>query len=165
MIRISPFIAAFTLGLAAAALAQVQQSGNVTQGHVTCWAANGVVNDCGVPANTPYMLTSPLLTIPDAATVTPDMSQAINFSWTLGATGRTLANPVNLTTAYVGMVTRIYLIEDATGNRTITTWGSFYKFSGGSKPTLTTTGGAVDRIACFIRSTTTLDCDFVGNYQ
>lgn len=155
----------FAILFSSISAAQVTQSGNVTAGHNACWAASGVLQDCGVPANSTLMLTSPLLTLTDSATVTPDFSQAVNFTWTLGATGRTLANPVNFTSSYIGVVFRIYLVEDATGSRTITTWGSAYKFSGGVKPTLSTGAGAVDRISCFARSTTALDCDFVANYQ
>jgi len=167
MLLFALLLSAFSDGYSTRAQAQqsVQQFGNVTQGHATCWAANGVVQDCGVPTQTPYQLTSPLLTLTDSATVTPDVSQAVNFTWTLGATGRTLAAPVNLTSAYIGNVLRIYLIQDGTGNRTITSWGGVYKFTGGMKPTLSTGAGAVDRILCFVRTTTALDCDFVGNYQ
>jgi len=162
---VTALLCAISLWAATTHAQTVQQSGNITQGHSACWAANGVINDCGVPTATPYALTSPLLTLTDAATVTPDFSLSVNFTWTLGATGRTLANPVNLTSALIGNVIRVYLVEDGTGSRTITTWGSVWKFSGGTKPTLTTNANAVDRIACFVRSTTALDCDFVGNYQ
>ena len=144
---------------------QVLQSGSVTPGHTVCWTTTGVVQDCGIPALTPYMLSSPLLVIPDTGTLTPDYSQAVNFSFTLVGTGRTMANPINLTTAFLGMYSHVYFLQDATGNRTITSWGSAWKFSAGAKPTLSTGGNAVDRITCLIRSTAALDCSFTGNYQ
>jgi len=159
-------LAAAVLALSiGAAQAQVVQSGNVTPGHVATWTANGIIQDGGVPTVTPYMLTSPPLTLSDAATVTPDLSLAMQFSWTLTATGRTLANPSNLTSALLGQRIIFYIIEDATGSRTITTYGSVYKFSGGTKPTLSTGANAIDRIICDIQTTTSLTCGFVGNFQ
>src|SRR5262249_3452607 len=105
-------------------------------------------------------LTGPLYVLTDAATVTPNLAFGINQSWTIGATGRTLANPANLTNDLIGNHVRIYIIQDSTGNRTITTWGSSYKFSGGSKPTLSTAANAVDEIDCFVRTITAVDCIF-----
>jgi len=77
-----------------------------------------------------------VVALTDGATVTPDLSLGIDFSWALGAAGRTLANPTNLKPGQKGV---IILTPGASG--TITTWGSAYKFPGGIKPALTT-GGA-----------------------
>lgn len=78
-------------------------------------------------------------------TITPNFCQYGNATVTLGATGMTLANPV---CTQEGQTFAIRLTEDGSGSRTITTYGSYYKFSGGTKPTLTTTAGAVDFLQC-----------------
>jgi hypothetical protein len=100
------------------------------------------------------------VTLTDAATVTPNFSNGIDFIWTLGAAGRTLANPTNIKAGQKGI---IYLIQDATGGRTITTWGTQYKFSGGLKPTLSTAANAVDMLSYACKSTTEVECMFMGN--
>lgn len=100
-----------------------------------------------------------LVTLTDAATVTPDMSTFINATWTLGAVGRTLANPTN---PKVGQTGVIYLVQDGTGSRTITSWGTNYKFSGGTKPTLSTAASTVDVLAYHVKSSTEIECFFTG---
>lgn len=143
----------------------VQQSGNVTPGHQSCWLGTSIIYDCGVPAQIPYLLTNPPLTLADAAVVTPDFNLASVFTWTLTTTGRTLANPANLSSAQLGQRLVLYLVQGGSGSDTITTWGSVYKFSGGSKPTLSTSVGAVDRVICDIMTTTFLTCAAVLNFQ
>ena len=78
----------------------------------------------------------------DAATIATDASLGNTFYVTIAATGRTLANPTNLVT---GTRYRWYVKQDATGNRTITTYGANFKFVGGT-PTLSTGANAVDLI-------------------
>ena len=74
-------------------------------------------------------------TLTDAATITPDFSASNNFTLTLGGTGRTLANPTNITAGQSGV---IVIQQDGTGSRTITSYGSNFKFAGGTAPTLST---------------------------
>jgi hypothetical protein len=101
-----------------------------------------------------------LQTLTDAATVTPDFSTGFDFIWTLGATGRTLADATNLKIGQKGV---IYLVQDGTGGRTITTWGGHYKFSGGTKPALTAAAAAVDIVSYVVKSTTEVECFFSAN--
>ena len=82
---------------------------------------------------------------PVGSTATPDLSLGFDFVWTLGAAGMTLANPANATKG--GQKGIIYLVQDATGGRTITTYGSNWKFPGGTKPVLSAAGNAVDIIS------------------
>ena len=91
--------------------------------------------------------------------MTPDFSTGIDFSWTIGAAGRTLNNPTNAKPGQKGV---IYLIQDATGGRTITTWGNTYKFPGGTKPTLSTAANAVDIVSYLVAPGATY-CFFSGN--
>jgi hypothetical protein len=81
------------------------------------------------------------VTLIDAATATPDLSAGFDFVWIIGAVGRTLANPTNLKQGQKGI---IYIVQDSTGGRTITTWGNAYKFPGGTKPVLSTAPNAQD---------------------
>lgn len=92
-------------------------------------------------------------TLTDGATVTPDFGAGINFELTLGG-NRTLANPSN---PKVGQSGVIYLVQDGSGSRQ-PTFSSYYKWSGGSAPALTTAAGAVDRVSYFVRSATFIEC-------
>lgn len=94
----------------------------------------------------------------DGATITPDFSANNSFSVTLGG-NRTLANPTNIVAGQSGV---FIITQDGTGSRTLA-YGSYYKFPGGTAPTLTTTASAVDMIAYFVGSSTQIDCVFIGN--
>ena len=63
------------------------------------------------------------------------------------------ANPTSLIN---GAVYNLILVQDATGSRTITAWGTAYKFPGGVKPVLSTAANAIDVI--------TFLCDGVNLY-
>lgn len=103
-----------------------------------------------------------LTTLPDGATVTPDFTTGVNFTWTLGAAGRTLAN--SAAGNIVGKQVQFWLVQDGTGGRTITSWGTNYKFSGGTKPTLSTSANSVDWLGCTVRATAFYACTFIGNF-
>jgi hypothetical protein len=95
-------------------------------------------------------------------TATPDFSTGIDFVWTLGGAGRTLANPTNLKLGQKGV---IYLKQPAGGNATITTWGGIYKFpNNGVKPTLTANANALDVLTYIVKSATEIECTLVGNF-
>jgi hypothetical protein len=122
-------------------------------------AAEFLANATATKALTPATIwgAATLVTLTDAATVTPDFNTGIDFQWTLGAAGRTLANPNN---AKVGQKGAIYLVQDATGGRSITTWGSAWKFAGGAKPVLTGGANAIDTLTYVVRSATEIHCSF-----
>ena len=92
----------------------------------------------------------------DGATITPDLDDANNFSVTLGGS-RTLANPSNCTAGQSGVIT---ITQDGTGSHTLA-YGSYWKFSGGTAPTLTTTGSAVDVLAYYVESATRITATLV----
>lgn len=101
-----------------------------------------------------------ITTLTDAATVTPNFSSNNYFSLTFTSgvgNSRTIANPTNLVAGQSGI---IYLIQDSTGGRSVT-WGSYYRFPGGSAPTLSTTGNANDAIAYSVRSSTAITCQAI----
>ena len=83
------------------------------------------------------------------STITIDMDDNNFFSVTLD-TNATFANPSNITAGQAGS---IFITQDGTGSRTAS-WGTNWKFAGGTAPTLTTTAAAVDRIDYIVKSAT-----------
>jgi hypothetical protein len=96
----------------------------------------------------------------DAATITPDFSAGIDFIVTLAGT-RTLANGSNLKNGQKGV---IYFIQDATGNRGISVWGSYWKFPGGVKPTFSTAPNTIDAISYVILNGSSICCNFSAGF-
>jgi hypothetical protein len=84
-------------------------------------------------------------TLTDGATISWDTSLGRVATVTLGAAGRTMAAPTNLKVGtYI-----LSVLQDATGSRTITTWNSVFKWTGGVAPVLTTTANARDVFSFF----------------
>lgn len=96
----------------------------------------------------------------DGSTITPDFAVANNFSVTLGG-NRTLANPSNLTAGQSGV---IVITQDGTGSRTLA-YGSYFKFAGGTAPTLTTTASAVDVLAYYVESSTRITARLIADVK
>ncbi len=94
----------------------------------------------------------------DGATITPDFSDSNNFSVTLGG-NRTLANPTNLVAGQSGC---IWITQDGTGSRTLA-YGSYWDFTGGTAPTLTTTANAVDCLVYAVQSSTKITAQLITN--
>jgi len=94
----------------------------------------------------------------DGATITADFALANNFSIVLGGS-RTLANPSNLTAGASGA---IFISQDGTGSRTLA-FGSYWDFSGGTAPTLTTTASALDVLVYTVRSSTSITATLITN--
>lgn len=102
-----------------------------------------------------------ITTLTDAATITPDFAANNNFTVTLGG-NRSIANPTNIVAGQSGS---IFLVQDATGSRTLS-WGSYWDFAnGGTAPTLSTAANAVDRIDYVVRTSTSIHTVFTGNYS
>jgi len=96
----------------------------------------------------------------DGSTVTADFAVANNFSLTIGG-NRTLANPSNLTAGQHGV---IVITQDGTGSRTLA-YGSYWKFSAGTAPTLTTTASAVDVLVYYVESSTRITAKLVTDVK
>ena len=94
-----------------------------------------------------------ITTLTDGATITPDFAASNNFQLTLTDTGRTLANPTNVTAGQSGVIA---INQDGTGNRTITTYGSYFKFAGGTAPTLSTGANDLDLLSYYCVSSTVI---------
>lgn len=88
--------------------------------------------------------------------VSLDMSKFDNAAVTMAGNGA-LPNPVN---HKPGMSGRIRFIQDATGSRQLSGWGSYYKADGG-RPVLSTQPGAVDYLYYDVVSATEIMCSFV----
>lgn len=87
----------------------------------------------------------PLVTLTDAATINWDVSTAQKAKVTIAATGRTMAAVTN---AVEGTSYFLWVIQDGSGSRTITTWTSSgagsYDFGAAGVPVLTTTASRAD---------------------
>ena len=95
-----------------------------------------------------------------AATTTFNFANANNRYIQL--TGNvTFANPTNLVAGQSGV---IRIQQDTTGSRTAS-WGSYWKFPGGTAPTLTTTGSAYDVVAYFVESTTRITAQIINDVK
>lgn len=84
-----------------------------------------------------------VVALSDGATILIDASLANNFRVTLGG-NRTLGNPLNLID---GQVFNIRIKQDGTGSRTLT-YGTMFKFPGGTAPVLSTAANALDFMSC-----------------
>jgi hypothetical protein len=93
-----------------------------------------------------------ITTLTDGANIATDLSLSNNFKVTLGG-NRTMDNPSNITAGQTGV---LYVIQDATGSRTLS-WGSYWCFASDTAPTLSTAANAVDVIAYSVRDTTHID--------
>jgi hypothetical protein len=103
---------------------------------------------------------NPITTLTDAASIAVDFLTGNNFLVTVGG-NRALAAPSNATAGQTGL---IYIIQDGTGNRTLS-YNTVYKFVSGSVPVLTTTAGAVDMLVYSARSATTVDAVMLPDFK
>jgi hypothetical protein len=94
----------------------------------------------------------------DGATITPNLADSNFFSVTLGG-NRTLANPTNIVAGQSGC---IWITQDGTGSRTLA-YGSYWDFTGGTAPTLSTAAGAVDCLVYAVQSTTKITATLITN--
>jgi hypothetical protein len=102
-----------------------------------------------------------LLAVGPIANVTLDFSTALDFYVTLNGVG-TMNNPTAPKNGQKGV---IYLVQDTTGGRTITTWGNKWKFPGGVKPTLSTAPSSIDAISYVVLDQNTfVACTFSAGF-
>ena len=101
-----------------------------------------------------------ITTLTDGATITADFATTNHFQVTLGG-NRTLANPSNQTAGQSGA---IRLVQDGTGSRTLA-YGSNWKFSNGTAPTLTTSANAVDILVYFVESASRITARLVSDVR
>jgi len=92
-------------------------------------------------------------TLTDGSTIDWDMNNGGIGIITLTSAGRTLNSPSNIA---AGGLYKLIIKQDSTGSRTITTWGSYFKFPGGVKPVLSATANAIDIVEFFAESSSVL---------
>jgi hypothetical protein len=147
----TPHSVKLTYDLASTAL-QAGDIGSTVQGYDADTAKTDVVQSFTAAQR------GSITALTDGATITPDFANGNNFSVTLGG-NRTLANPSNLTAGQSGV---IVVTQDGTGSRTLA-FGSYWKFAGGTAPTLTTTASSVDVIAYYVESATRITAQAILN--
>ena len=103
---------------------------------------------------------SHITTLTDAASITTDFNTANTFMVTL-AGNRTLAAPSN---ALAGQTGSIYIVQDGTGDRTLS-YNTAWRFSEGSVPVATTAASAVDLLIYNARSATTIDAVMLLDFK
>jgi hypothetical protein len=106
------------------------------------------------------VLAPTITTLTDGSTITPAFTDSCNFTVTLGG-NRTLANPTGLVAGQSGS---IFVVQDATGSRTLA-YGSSWDFAGGTAPTLSTAANSIDRIDYVVRTSTSIHAVFTANYS
>lgn len=91
---------------------------------------------------------------PTVGTFTLDMNSGQHFPLLLdhSTCPCTVANPTNLAGA-VGQVGLLAIQQSGSGSDTITTWGSDWKWPGGTAPTLSTSPGKIDVFPYYVWST------------
>lgn len=123
---------------------------------ILCVAASPVfdtVDTSGANAWSKAQRATPVTVAISTSTFTPNFAAANNFGITLvhASCPCTLANPTNIVAGQAG---QIIVTQSATGSDLISSYGSDWKFSGGTAPTLTTTANAVDVLSYYVIDTT-----------
>ena len=95
-----------------------------------------------------------------AGTHTLDFRTANNFSMILVG-NVTFANPSIISAGQSGV---LFITQDGTGSRTAA-FGSYWDFSDGTAPTLSTGANQVDVIAWIARTNTNIAAQFIGNFS
>lgn len=158
-------IAAFAKANASLANATATFAGDLTLTGNTYIAIGAATSNVGIgvtSANAKLYIRGSVTTettaMTDAATMYPEFTSNNNFSVTLGGS-RTIANP---NTPVPGQTGLFYLQQDGTGSRVVS-WGSSYRFSGNTAPTLSTSANTVDVIAYAVKNTTSIICQTLLN--
>lgn len=127
----------------------IESSGNVVlPGSLTVTSAAAAVRELTATRT----VTTGVVALTDATTITVDASLGHLFTVTLAATGRTMANPTN---SINGQRIMFRVKQDATGSRTLA-WGTNYRFSTTVPlPVLTTTAAKIDYIEFIYNATDT----------
>jgi len=96
-----------------------------------------------------------VVALTSGATITPDFAAAQNFSLTLGVNA-TLANPTNLTAGQSGVIV-------ITNGAYTMSFGGYWKFPGGTAPSLTQSG--TDVLAYYVDSSTRITARLIADVK
>lgn len=92
-------------------------------------------------------------TLTTGSTISWNMASGNTGVLTLVVTGTTISNPTNIS---AGNTYKLIIKQNAAGNKTITTWGNYFKFPGAVKPVLTGTANSIDIFEFFAETNTVL---------
>ena len=113
------------------------------------------------PTNWNAAQIGPPVTITASGTIfSPVFTSGNNYRLTVSGT-MTLANPTGMATA-AGQAGQISIIGNAAGNQSLS-FGSFYKFAGGSVPTLSTTANAQDLMPYYVTTSSVINATLLKN--
>jgi len=90
-----------------------------------------------------------------ASSLALNMNNGNNFKVSPLTGNLTLANPSAMASA-TGQSGSVWLRQDGTGSRSVS-FGSMWKFAGGTPPTASTASGATDRLDYKVRNASTID--------
>ena len=97
-------------------------------------------------------------TLSDSANIAIDLTTFNNFAVTLNG-NRNFDNPATMVLGQSGV---IFVSQNSTGGQ-VPTWGSYWKFSGNTAPSLSVTAGAVDGIVYTVRTSNTIAASVILN--
>lgn len=95
-----------------------------------------------------------VVSLADGATITPDFSAGNNFAVSISG-NRTLANPTNISAGQSGVI----VVTNAGANTLA--FGSYWKFPGGTAPTVTASG--TDVLAYYCDSASRISANLLAN--
>ena len=150
----------------AGALTEAELALNTTDRKIFTKTSGGtVVEISGVKADEVNAFTAgqsgTVVTLTETTTVAVDLALGNNFSLTLTGTATTVGAPTN---AVAGQSGSIFVIQDATGGRTLG-WNTAWKFATGTVPTLSTAGDAVDRVDYIVKGASEIHAVWTGDYK
>ena len=99
-------------------------------------------------------------TLSETATIAVDLALSNNFTVTLTGTATAVGAPTN---AVAGQSGSIFIVQDAGGGNTLG-WNTAWKWAGGTAPTLSTAGDAVDRVDYIVKGASEIQAVWTGGY-
>jgi len=129
------------------------------------WAAPAALGSTTPAAATVTTLTAkkgvgtPVALSSSSGSIAVDMSDS-NFTHTF-TENTTLANPTNLTAGQSGV---IVFTQHASSPKTLA-FGSYWDFPGGTAPTVTATNSAIDVLAYYVNSSTSITAKLLGDVK
>lgn len=131
--------------------------GNIA-GNTAIWAgtANQLIDAAGAQS-----AIAPVTVTISGSTFTPSFTSAIDLELTLvhASCPCTVANPTGV---YAGLNGFMTVIQSTSGSDLINTWGSTWKFPGGTHPTLSTSPSYIDTFGFYCRTTTFCELTTAG---
>ena len=149
----------------AGALVQGELAVNVTDKKLYTKDSGGtVVELTGARTDTAQTFTAAqrgaITTLTETATIAVDLALSNNFTVTLTGTAANVGAPTN---EVAGQSGSIFIVQDATGGHVLG-WNTAWKWAGGTVPTLSTAGDAVDRVDYIVKASGEVHAVWTGGY-